>query len=50
MTDMVHKKKEISRNSYNMARFKQTPLLTGKWNPTGGNFKAIFRPAYQIVT
>ena len=38
MTDMVQKKKEISQNSHNMARFKQTELLTGKWNSTGGNF------------
>jgi hypothetical protein len=38
MTDMVQKNKEISQNSHNMARFKQTALVTGKWNPPGGNF------------
>jgi hypothetical protein len=38
MIDMVQKKKEISQNSHNMARFKKTALLTGKWNPTEGNF------------
>ena len=50
MTDMVQKKKKISQNSHNMARFEQTALLTGKWSPSGRNFYKTFRPAYQMVT
>ena len=38
MTDMVQKKKEISQNSHNKSRFRQTALVTGKWNPAAGNF------------
>lgn len=50
MTDRGQKKKEISQNSHKIRRFKQTALVTGKWNPPGGNFQAIFKPAYQTVT